>query len=297
MDIRSGEDKGIIDLDKTIEADRVVLTWIVKKQDLPRQGLLYAQLRAFSGDDEIWHSGINYFVVGESINATDYFPSPLPSEFEQMEQRVTQAKNETVEARGEAVQAVDDIGSIADHIDEVAGGVEETAIEVQGYAVQVESDRIRAEAAAEGAEGSENVAEQAMTDLLAMMGEDIATLTDGKLTPSQIPPLSINDVFEVESAEDMLALVAERGDVALVLLDDNIHDSYMLADDDPAQLANWKKLGVSYVANAGHAVTAENAENADKINNKRLVSMTESQYESAVKDPDTYYAVVPDEVI
>ena len=33
---------------------------------------------------------------------------------------------------------------------------------------------------------------QAMTDLLAMMGEDIATLTDGKLTPSQIPDISIN---------------------------------------------------------------------------------------------------------
>ena len=139
-----------------------------------------------------------------------------------------------------------------------------------------------------------NEAVQAMGDLLAMMGTDIATLTDGKLTPSQIPPLSINDVFEVDSVEDMLLLTAERGDVALVLLDDNIHDSYMLSTDEPSLLDNWKKLGVSYVANAGHSLTADNAENANKINNKRLVAMTESQYDVAAKDPETFYAVTPD---
>ena len=136
---------------------------------------------------------------------------------------------------------------------------------------------------------------QAMTDLLAMMGEDIATLTDGKLTPSQIPDISINDVFEVADTDEMLTLTAQRGDCALIIPDDVVTDSYILSADDASVLANWKKLGVSYVANAGHAVTSDNAENANKINNKRLVAMTESQYEVAVKDESTFYAVVPDE--
>lgn len=137
-------------------------------------------------------------------------------------------------------------------------------------------------------------ATQALSDLLAMLGTDIATLTNGKLTPSQIPSLSINDVFEVYSIADMLTLNAQRGDVALVLVDDNIHDSYMLAVDDPTVELNWKKLGISYVANAGHALTADNATNSDKINNKRIVGMTQSQYDNAVTDEDTYYIVVPD---
>lgn len=143
--------------------------------------------------------------------------------------------------------------------------------------------------------GAMGVAVQAMTDLLAMMGEDIATLTDGKLTPSQIPDLSINDVFEVADTDEMLTLTAQRGDCALIIPDDVVTDSYILSADDASVLANWKKLGVSYVANAGHAVTSDNAENASKINNKRLVAMTESQYEVAVKDESTFYAVVPDE--
>ena len=66
---------------------------------------------------------------------------------------------------------------------------------------------------------------------------------------------------------------------------------------DPSKLSDWQQLKTptNYADEAGHAVTADNAENANKINNKRLVAMTETQYENAVKDPDTLYAVVPDE--
>ena len=141
-----------------------------------------------------------------------------------------------------------------------------------------------------------NEAMQAMVDLLAMMGSDIATLTDGKLTPSQIPALSINDVFEAVDTDAMLLLTAQRGDVALIIPVDVVTDSYILADDDATVLANWKKLGVSYVANAGHATTADSATDSTKINGHRLVTMTESQYAVAVLEDNTLYAVYPDEV-
>lgn len=170
----------------------------------------------------------------------------------------------------------------------------------QADRAKVEADR--AESEADDAEESSTEAntskvqsQQALSDLIAMLGTDIATLTGGKLTPSQIPPLSINDVFEVSNVEELLTLTAERGDVGLVLEDDVVTDSYLLAADDPTVLDNWKSLGVSYVANAGHANTADNATNSEKINDKRIIAMTENQYWNSAKDPDTIYVVVPDE--
>ena len=301
LDVQQGENKNIIDLDKTVEKDKIILSWVVKKEHIPNNGILYAQLRAFSDNEEIWHSKKDNFRIGGRIGATDYFPSPLPSEFEQMEQRVTEKHTEVLAA---AEQVDGDKRTVA--------ADKQTVLEKAAEALQSAANALASQQAAKTSEdnakesetsalGAMGVAVQAMTDLLAMMGEDIATLTDGKLTPSQIPDISINDVFEVdEGTEEMLTLTAQKGDCALIMgvdEEDNpiVTDSYILAADDPTVLANWKKLGVSYVANAGHALTADNAGNANKINNKRLVAMTESQYEVAVKDESTFYAVVPDE--
>jgi len=151
-------------------------------------------------------------------------------------------------------------------------------------------------------------AAQALADTLALTGSPggLATLgMDGKLTPGQINDLSINDVTEVASTDAMLLLTAQRGDVALVMGVDGegnpiVTDSYILSADDPTVLSNWKRMGVSYVANAGHAVNADTATNATMINNKRVIGMTQTQYDTAYAsgtlDADTYYIVVPDEV-
>jgi hypothetical protein len=142
---------------------------------------------------------------------------------------------------------------------------------------------------------------QAMTDFLNMLGTDVATLTNGKLTPSQIPDISINDVFEVDDTEEMLTLTAQKGDCALIMgvdEEDNpiVTDSYLLAANDATVLANWKKLGVSYVANAGHALTADNATNATKINGHGLVRFdTLAELEAAVKIEGTLYYAPYDE--
>jgi len=134
---------------------------------------------------------------------------------------------------------------------------------------------------------------QAYQDFLAMLGNSVATLTDGKLTSSQIPALSINDTFTVADEAELLELTAERGDVGLIVAEDVVTDSYLLTADDPTIAANWVKLGVSYVANAGHATTADTATDSEKINNKRLIAMTQAEYNIAVLDPDTYYIVTP----
>jgi len=63
---------------------------------------------------------------------------------------------------------------------------------------------------------------------------------DGKLPVSQLPPLAVNEVFTVASQAAMLALTAERGDVAI--RSDQTGLAYILATDNPAVLANWKPL-------------------------------------------------------
>ena len=79
----------------------------------------------------------------------------------------------------------------------------------------------------------------------------VATLgADAKIPVSQLPPLAINDVFTVASQVAMLALAAERGDMAIRT--DQGGQAYVLAADAPTVLANWvqikQNLAVSLVA-------------------------------------------------
>ena len=383
LDMKHTGGVNIVDLPKEYKENSIILTWEVRKEHLPA-GILYIQLRAFNDNEQVWHSEQKIFRVPESINATNYFPSPLPSEFEQMEQRVTQAKNETLIAADEVAentgivnantqlvlqsknivenlaqevatntqQVSDDKNEIIGYKNEVANNTqivlakadivnsqaqsvaENTGI-VVGLAEQVSQDaeevsnntqtvsenmqiaidkaqealqsaaaalqsEINAKTSEDNAKESETTAYeamqtavQAMTDLLNMLGTDIATLTGGKLTPSQIPAIAITDTFVVATEEEMLALDCETGDIC-IRTDEN--KTYILQGTDPSKLSDWQQLKTptNYADEAGHAVTADNAENANKINNKRLVAMTESQYDVAAKDPETFYAVTPD---
>lgn len=59
----------------------------------------------------------------------------------------------------------------------------------------------------------------------------------GKINASTLPSLAINDVFPVDSQAEMLALTAERGDIAIR---NDTGRLYILSTDDPTTLANWK---------------------------------------------------------
>lgn len=81
-------------------------------------------------------------------------------------------------------------------------------------------------------------------------------ITTGTLPTSVMPPLAINDTFTVASQAAMLALTAQRGDVAIRT---DIGRSFILATDSPGTLADWKQLtaggDVSSVAGRTGAVT------------------------------------------
>ena len=167
--------------------------------------------------------------------------------------------------------------------------VSEEAITAADNAKQSEENAKKSETEAGN---SKTITEQAMKDLLAMLGNKVATLTeDGKLTPSQIPNLSIINSFEVQSVDELVTLDAQMGDMGYIKTDGKVTDVYWLAGEDATVAENWLKFGISFVQEAGNAQTAIEAENAQKINGHRLVEMAADEFEAAVKDDNTYYLV------
>lgn len=88
---------------------------------------------------------------------------------------------------------------------------------------------------------------QRLSDLAAVATSGSASdITTGTLPSSVLPPLAISQTFTVASQAAMLALTAERGDVAVRT---DIGRNFILSTDDPTTLANWiELLGSSDVA-------------------------------------------------
>lgn len=72
-----------------------------------------------------------------------------------------------------------------------------------------------------------------------------ADLVGGLIPTAQLPALAINKIDTVASEIAMLALVSERGDMAIRSDTDRV---YALATDDPSQLVNWVLLPVPAAA-------------------------------------------------
>lgn len=69
--------------------------------------------------------------------------------------------------------------------------------------------------------------------------DGVASLVSGKVPEAQLPAVVISDVFTVGSQSAMLALTAERGDIAVRT---DINRSFALAAEPAATLANWIEL-------------------------------------------------------
>lgn len=63
----------------------------------------------------------------------------------------------------------------------------------------------------------------------------------GTVPTSALPTLAINEVFTVASQAAMLALTAQRGDVAIRT---DVSATFILASDSPGTLADWKQLAI-----------------------------------------------------
>jgi len=81
--------------------------------------------------------------------------------------------------------------------------------------------------------GAINVTEKGAANGVATLG------ADQKIPSSQLPSIAITDTFVVADEVAMLALVAERGDVAIRT---DLSKTFILSSDDATVLADWKEV-------------------------------------------------------
>lgn len=99
-----------------------------------------------------------------------------------------------------------------------------------------------ARAAADTAEAAARVAADALLIPLTQRGaaSGVATLDGSSKVPTaQLPSLAINETFVVASQAAMLALTAERGDMAVRT---DLSQTFVLTADAPSVLGNWVAL-------------------------------------------------------
>lgn len=124
---------------------------------------------------------------------------------------------------------------------------------------------------------------------------DAGDLT-GILPPSSLPPLGINEVFVVASQSEMLALVAERGDMAIRT---DANEAYALATDSPNVLGDWKRISavgtgdvMSVNGYTGHVVLVKSdvgLTNVDDVKQQPInANLTSIAGQSAVADRMLY---------
>ena len=105
LELENGAFVNICDLDRVQEGDALLLTWNISAACLQSAGPLYAQLRAFRGYEAVWHSDIAQFSLFSSINAEAYLPPVMPTEFAEMEGRMTALKEESAASARSAEKA------------------------------------------------------------------------------------------------------------------------------------------------------------------------------------------------
>lgn len=208
----------------------------------------------------------------------------MQSEVQRLAEQVSADKADVAsKAQTVAVQAQ----QVQEYAEEAAKNlplIRQDAATAEAKAAEATASAAKAKASETNAKASETASGQNLSDLLAMLGTDVATLVGGKIPAEQIPAIATTEVYTAATEEEMGALVAQNGDIC-IRTDEN--KSYIYKDTGWVYLAS----PTDYASNAGHADTADNAVNASMINGHRMVEMTAEEFETAVKDSSTYYLV------
>lgn len=122
---------------------------------------------------------------------------------------------------------------------------------------------------------------------------------NGKMDVSMLPSIALMDTFPVKNQSEMLALDAQRGDIAIR---SDIKKSFILAADDPTALASWKELltpdcNVTSVAGKTGTVVLVKADvglgNVDNTSdkNKPISTATQTALDKKLDKTDSRIAV------
>lgn len=85
------------ELVSTVSQNAVTLLWNIREEHILKPGVVKAQLKAYSSSGEIWHSSVDWFVVDESAEFSDYFSNKENSEFLSYERKLLSLKKEIEE--------------------------------------------------------------------------------------------------------------------------------------------------------------------------------------------------------
>lgn len=102
MDVQREDEKDIWAVEKETQKDRLLLSIPIRRSYIPNGAILYAQLRASAPDGRVKKSAQMMLSVKGSINTLEMMPTPLPSEFEEYECRILDAKTAAEAAAGRA---------------------------------------------------------------------------------------------------------------------------------------------------------------------------------------------------
>lgn len=128
--------------------------------------------------------------------------------------------------------------SLGDRIDGEVAAREAGDIALAGDLAGEVSARVAADAGLADDIAAVEAASVPVADLGQPAG--VATLDGAGHVPAvQLPPLVVTDTHVVDSEAEMLALVAQVGDVAIRT---DVSRSYMLRGSDPSELGDWQEL-------------------------------------------------------
>lgn len=164
---------------------------------------------------------------------------PAPELLERFEAReIEDAGENALEAKATAQSAAADALEAQTAIDETLDGTREfTGLKIGGKNVKPFLDYTDGSAITNSAALPSGVVQSAAG---AGTAGGVASLDGGgKVPESQIPAVAITDTFEVASQAAMLALMAQRGDVAVR---SDVNKSFILQATPASTLANWIEL-------------------------------------------------------
>lgn len=277
----------IVLLDKAILNEKTILTWSILNQYVDVKGNLRGQIRAMSGDIKK-HSNIMTFYISDSL--IDGKIEVTLSELEQYEKQFNNTLANTVTAKNAAALSADGAKTSENNSktsEQKSKTSEQKSAVSEANAFASETNALKSKNDARVSETnsktSETKSSQALSDLLKMIGVDIATLVGGKIPVEQIPSIATTEIYQADSLAAMNLPVVQNGDICI------------RTDENKSYIYNngWVYLSspTDYASRAGHAETATTAENATMINNHRMAEMSQADFLISVKDPNTYYLV------
>lgn len=246
------------------------------------------------------------YVVGDAVVKTRTYQTWVAGSLAPEEEAVPQPQQGWVEqvllAGAQALSGAEDAQAEADRAQAFSGQAEVSAQAAGKSALRAADAEAAAKDAGDSAardaadaQKSGAAAAQALSDLQALVKQELVPLVDGKIPLRYIPAAATQEIYEITSEDALTGLTAQRGDLAELVEtvegQRTVTKTWQLLGENAARREDWVIWGASYAVRAAWASMAASAENAARVNHRRLVEMTAAEFDAAVKDEDTYYLV------